>query len=93
MTTSTSHDAVDSIDIAALEALVLSAVAAAGPRGATADEVRRQYPHLAYSSITARPASLLRKKQIVRPGKPHVRPGVSGRNQMVMFIPKHAPKG
>jgi hypothetical protein len=81
-----------SIDATALEGLVLQALAAAGWRGATADEIRALYPDLAYSSITARPASLLRKRQIVRPGKPHVRRGVSGRNQMVMFLPKFAPQ-
>lgn len=78
----TSQAAIDSIDVTRLEGMVAEAISKAGPDGLTSDEVRALFPDLAYSSVTARFASLERRGVITRRGD--TRPGKSGRKQLVM---------
>lgn len=80
--TNTSLEALFSVDTTRLEDLVLGTVRRFGKDGCTADDVRKVHPELSYSSVTARPASLLRKGLITR--GPDTRVGVSGRRQRVM---------
>lgn len=79
---STSMAALRSISPSHLEAEVLKVIEGYGVRGCISDEVRTHFPTLAYSSVTARYASLEKKKLIHRSGK---RAGDSGRQQSVMF--------
>jgi hypothetical protein len=89
----TSIEAAESIDTVGLEALVVDTLRG-HPAGLISDEVRAQHPGLAYSSITARYASLYRKGVIQFPGQK--RPGKSGRGQRVMVLvdqkPSNAPQ-
>jgi hypothetical protein len=78
----TSSEAAVSIDARTLEAEVYKVISQAGPGGIHSDEVRRQMPGLAYSSVTARFSSLARKGRIWFPGT--TRTGDSGRQQRVM---------
>lgn len=66
--TTTSSDALESIDVPRLEALVLSVIRDAGPRGVTADELLARFPTMAYSWVTARPAALKRKGLVADSG-------------------------
>ena len=80
MTIDTSTEAVESIDAARLELMVLRAIKRLGP--CISDEVREEFPGLAYSSVTARYRALLDKGAIKDTGER--RPGKSGRGQRVM---------
>lgn len=84
----TSREAAESIDVNRLERLVLAEVKRSGKKGITASELLDKFPHLSYSSVTARPSALKRKGFIVDSGKR--RPGKTGRNQMVLVTPEHA---
>lgn len=83
----TSVDAADSIDATRLEEMVYQTIYGFGSKGCISDEVREQYPHLAYSSVTARYRRLLDMQLIVDTGRR--RPGRSGRNQRVMVAAVH----
>jgi hypothetical protein len=85
--TSTSIAAALSVDTSALEELVYQAILDTKDRGAIADELRRAYPTLAYSSITARFFNLEKQGRIYRPGI--TRRGDSGRAQQVMWADKY----
>jgi len=85
---STSRAALHSVSTPHLELEVLRVIESFGARGCISDEVREQFPNLAYSSVTARYAALEKKKLIVRSGR---RPGDSGRQQAVMFAATVAP--
>lgn len=85
--TRTSAAALESIDSAALEQMVYEAILATKERGAISDELRRAYPSLAYSSVTARYAALEAQGRIYRPGV--TRLGDSGRAQQVMWADKY----
>jgi len=85
---STSMAALRSISTTHLELEVLAVIQGYGSRGCISDEVRTHFPTLAYSSVTARYASLERKKLIYRSGQ---RPGDSGRKQAVMFATAAVP--
>ena len=54
----TSKDAANEVSSGKMLALVHDEVVKAGIRGITTKEIRTMYPHLPYSSITARPAQL-----------------------------------
>jgi hypothetical protein len=82
MTSSASIEALNSIDTTKLEELVFSIIESFGNGGCISDDVRAHKPGLAYSSITARYSSLLRKGLITR--GPDKRKGISGRSQGVM---------
>ena len=71
-----------SIDVTRLEYAVLSAIRKLGP--CISDEVREQFPNLAYSSVTARYRSLLDRGLIKDTGRR--RKGISGRGQRVMEV-------
>lgn len=78
----TSKQAAASIEVTALEALVLRQIREAGPWGMTQDELLEANPHLSYSSVTARPAALKRRGLVVDSGSKRV--GRSGRKQTVL---------
>jgi|TARA_S200002703_G_C3603324_1_gene185218 hypothetical protein len=82
----TSIEAAQSIDPSRLEAVVLSVIKTF-KNGCISDEVREyckeKYNIDSYSSVTARYASLARKRLISFSGE--TRPGKSGRGQRVMF--------
>lgn len=82
----TSHDAADSLDTTHLEQRVYDFICSTGPDGCISDEVRANFPGLAYSSVTARYRSLLDKDYIADSGGR--RPGNSGRKQRVMVATK-----
>jgi len=79
----TSIEAGQSIDANRLEKLVLRAIQDAGAKGMTQSELLSQFPHLSYSSVTARPSALKRKGLIVDSGQR--RPGPTGRKQAVLI--------
>lgn len=89
--TTTSSDALESIDVPRLEALVLSVIRDAGPRGVTADELLARFPTMAYSWVTARPAALKRKGLVADSGGR--RPGRSGRSQAVLVATRYTDRG
>lgn len=78
---STSHEAAQSIDSAKLESMVYEAIKKHGMAGCISDEVQAMYPHLPYSSVTARYKALLDKGFIEIIGTRRCK---SGRNQRVM---------
>jgi hypothetical protein len=78
----TSVAAANSIDTTDLEQLVYKDIAGFGAPGCTQDDILQLHPDKAYSSITARFASLLRKGIIIDTGL--TRPGRSGRKQRVV---------
>ena len=82
----TSVTAAASTDVTRLEAMVLDAIRQAGDQGMTADELLALFPNHSYSSITARPASLKRKRLICDSGER--RTGRSGRSQAVLKATK-----
>jgi hypothetical protein len=81
MASSTSLEALESIDVSRLQQIVLDAIREFGDVGCIADELRSRLPGLAYSSVTARFAYLIDKGLVMVKGS---RPGDSGRNQRVM---------
>lgn len=87
MKPATSMAAYHSIATTDLEQKVLDVIDTAGATGCISDQVRACYPHLSYSSITARFSSLEKKGQIYRAGD--TRPGTSGRQQQVMRLAKY----
>lgn len=77
----TSHEAATSIDSKKLESMVYEAIKSYGAAGCISDDIRAMYPHLPYSSVTARYKALIEKGFIEIIGS---RPCKSGRNQRVM---------
>lgn len=82
----TSHEAADQVDTSRLESMVYGYICSTGKAGCISDEVRDNFPGLAYSSITARYRALLNKNYIADTGER--RPGKSGRKQRVMIATK-----
>ena len=78
----TSQKSAEKIDSSKLEGMVYEAIAKHGERGCISDDIRRQFVHLPYSSVTARYKALLDKGFIEDTGER--RPGDSGRPQRVM---------
>lgn len=78
----TSVQAAESIEVSKLEGMVLRAIEMSRSKGLIADELRRLFPELSYSSVTARPASLKKKGLIGDSGER--RAGDSGRMQAVL---------
>lgn len=76
----TSYEAAEKIDTQKMEKIVLEAIKGF-PNGCIADEVLEALPQYAYSTVTARFSSLLRKEHIEIIG---TRPGKSGRQQRIM---------
>jgi len=76
----TSYGAAERVDTQKMEKIVLEAIKAF-PNGCIADEVLEALPQYAYSTVTARFSSLLRKDHIEIIG---TRPGRSGRQQRIM---------
>jgi hypothetical protein len=85
---STSRAAYHSLPRTDLEEKVLGVIAACGVDGCISDDVRKTFPDLSYSSVTARFSALEEKGQIFRAGD--TRPGESGRQQKVMRSIEHA---
>jgi hypothetical protein len=79
----TSINAAKSINVTKLETMILLAIKESGEKGMTADELRSHFPHLSYSSVTARPSSLKAKGLIFDSGRR--RTGKSGRPQAVLI--------
>lgn len=82
----TSHEAAQAVDSAKLEALVYEAIRSFGDAGCISDEVRALFPHLPYSSVTARYKALTNKGFIENTGERRV--GHSGRTQRVLRATK-----
>ena len=76
----TSYAAAERVDTQKMEQIVLEAIKGF-PDGCIADEVIDALPQYAYSSVTARFSTLLRKDHIEIIG---TRPGKSGRQQRIM---------
>ena len=76
----TSYKAAERVDTQKMEKIVLEAIKGF-PDGCIADEVIDALPQYAYSSVTARFSTLLRKDHIEIIG---TRPGRSGRQQRIM---------
>ena len=76
----TSYGAAEKIDTQKMEQVVLEAIKGF-PEGCIADQVLEALPQYAYSTVTARFSSLLRKDHIEIIG---TRPGRSGRQQRIM---------
>ena len=76
----TSYGAAEKIDTQKMEQIVLEAIKGF-PNGCIADEVLDALPQYAYSTVTARFSTLLRKEHIEIIG---TRPGRSGRQQRIM---------
>lgn len=85
---STSRAAYHSLPRTDLEEKVLAVIAACGVDGCISDDIRKTYPDLSYSSVTARFSALETKGQIFRAGD--TRPGASGRQQKVMRSSEYA---
>lgn len=83
----TSRAAASDLPVTDLEVLVYEAIRDAGEDGMTQDELLAMFPHLSYSSVTARPAALKRKGLIIDSGRK--RPGRSGRAQVVLVDAQH----
>jgi len=84
----TSIDAAESIDVTRLEQLVFDAIRNAGADGMTQQELLNMFPHLSYSSVTARPAALKHKGLVVDSGRR--RAGQSSRSQSVLVAAEFA---
>lgn len=80
----TSQQAAQAVDTAKLEEIVYEAIRSFGVKGCISDEVRSMYPHLPYSSVTARYKALLDKGLIEETGER--RSGQSGRSQRVLRV-------
>ena len=77
----TSYEAATSIDSKTLELMVYQAIKSYGAAGCISDDIRAMYPHLPYSSVTARYKALLENGLIEIIGS---KPCKSGRSQRVM---------
>lgn len=84
----TSRESAHSVDTSHLEQVVFEFIESAGAYGATQEDLLEAFPHMPYSSITARPSALLRKRLIVDSGER--RRGASGRTQRVLKAAKYA---
>ena len=80
----TSKAAASLVSLTKLEAMVLDAIASYGPPGCISDEIRRKYPTIPYSSITARFAALMDRGLIEDTGQR--RKGGSSRMQRVVRL-------
>jgi hypothetical protein len=78
----TSHEAAEVVDTTKLEGMVYEAIKSYGIVGCISDQIRKRFPYLPYSSVTARYRALLDKKYIEDTGER--RRGDSGRPQRVM---------
>ena len=76
----TSFQAAEVLDTSKMEQIVLEAIKAF-PEGCIADQVLEVLPQYAYSTVTARFSTLLRKDHIEIIG---TKPGKSGRQQRIM---------
>lgn len=79
----TSHESALAVDTTKLESLVYEAIKSYGSAGCISDDVQALFPHLPYSSVTARYKALLDKGYIEIVG---VRRCKSGRNQRIMRV-------
>lgn len=77
----TSFEAAVKVDTTKMEQMVYEAIAKSGETGCISDDILEQFPHLPYSTITARYKSLVDKGFVEIIG---VREGKSGRKQRVM---------
>lgn len=77
----TSYEAATSLDSKTLELMVYQAIKSYGAAGCISDDIRAMYPHLPYSSVTARYKALLENGLIEIIGS---KPCKSGRSQRVM---------
>lgn len=84
----TSVEAAEKLDVTRLEELVYRAIVDAKEQGITQDELLTKFDSLPYSSVTARPAALKRKKLVVDSGLR--RKGRTGRNQIVLVAKRYA---
>ena len=82
----TSQTSAKKVDSSRLEQMVYNAIKAFGSRGCISDEIREQFAHLPYSSVTARYKALIDKGLIEDTGER--RPGNSGRPQRIMRVTK-----
>jgi hypothetical protein len=80
----TSQTSAKKVDSTKLEQMVYNAIKAFGSRGCISDEIREQFAHLPYSSVTARYKALIDKGLIEDTGER--RPGNSGRPQRIMRV-------
>lgn len=78
----TSVEAAHKIEATEMEAIVLHTIKFLGKGGCIQDDVLRELPEYAYSSVTARFKALHEKGFIEYTGEK--RKGISGRNQRVM---------
>lgn len=77
----TSHESALAVDTSKLESMVYEAIKSYGSAGCISDDVQGLFPHLPYSSVTARYRALLDKKLIEIVGSRRCK---SGRNQRIM---------
>lgn len=77
----TSHESALAVDTSKLESMVYEAIKSYGSAGCISDDVQALFPHLPYSSVTARYRALLDKKLIEIVGSRRCK---SGRNQRIM---------
>ena len=78
----TSHQAAQKVDSTRLEQLVYEAIKSYGAVGCISDQILETFPHLPYSSVTARYKALMQKGFIEDTGERKA--GKSGRSQRVM---------
>jgi hypothetical protein len=86
----TSIEAAKSLNVTALELLILQRIRKSKKKGMTASELLASFPNLSYGSVTARPAALKDKGLVVDTGLR--RPGRFGRNQAVLVAIEFAEK-
>lgn len=77
----TSHESAMAVDTNKLESMVYESIKSFGFAGCISDDVQALFPHLPYSSVTARYRALLDKKLIEIVGSRRCK---SGRNQRIM---------
>lgn len=77
----TSHESAMAVDTNKLESMVYEAIKSYGSAGCISDDVQALFPHLPYSSVTARYRALLDKKLIEIVGTRRCK---SGRSQRIM---------
>lgn len=78
----TSIEAAIKVDSKHLEAMVYGAIKSFGYHGCISDQIREKFPHLPYSSVTARYRALIDKNFVEDTGERRI--GDSGRSQRVM---------
>jgi hypothetical protein len=83
----TSVEAAENLDVTRLEEIIYRAIVDAKEHGMTQDELLTKFDSLPYSSVTARPAALKRKKLVVDSGLR--RKGRTGRNQVVLIAKRY----